>query len=122
MLVKKRGFIRLPRISRFPQLKLCDTFGSRQLLITLLYIELSCNCNAHVRAEGKLNSIQISTRCYLQVPHMPEFLESPFSRLDFESETDQSWTSSPILTWLEHRYPIPSPIPSLKPRDSVFRV
>ena len=55
-----------------------------------------------------------------------EFPESPFSRLDFESETDQSWTSSPIpspiLTWLEHRYPIPSPIPSLKPRDSVFRV
>ena len=36
-----------------------------------------------------------------------EFPESPFSRLDFESETDQSWTSSPIpssiLTWFEHR-------------------
>ena len=28
--------------------------------------------------------------------------EFPFSRLDFESETDQSWTSSPILTWFEH--------------------
>ena len=37
----------------------------------------------------------------------PEFPESPFSRLDFESETDQSRTSSlipsPILTWFEHR-------------------
>ena len=55
-------------------------------------------------------------------PFRAEFPESPFSRLDFESETDQSWTSSPIpspiLTWFEHRYPIPS----LKPRDSVFRV
>ena len=40
-------------------------------------------------------------------PTVPEFPESPFSRLDFESETDQSWTSSPIpspiLTWFEHR-------------------
>ena len=39
--------------------------------------------------------------------HSTEFPESPFSRLDFESETDQSWTSSPIpspiLTWFEHR-------------------
>ena len=36
-----------------------------------------------------------------------EFLMSPFSKLDFESETDKSWTSSPIpsliLTWFEHR-------------------
>ena len=38
---------------------------------------------------------------------MTEFPESPFSRLDFESDTDQSWTSSPIpipiQTWFEHR-------------------
>ena len=36
-----------------------------------------------------------------------EFPESPFLRLDFESETDQFWTSSPIpipiLTWCEHQ-------------------
>ena len=38
---------------------------------------------------------------------VPEFPESPFSRLDAESETGQFWISSPIpspvLTWFEHR-------------------
>ena len=48
-----------------------------------------------------------STEPYRQSYSRAEFPESPFSRLDFESETDQSWTSSPIpspiLTWFEHR-------------------
>ena len=36
----------------------------------------------------------------------PEFPESPFSRLDFESETDQSWTSSPIPSPILTRFEI----------------